>query len=133
MKKRKIRFAPDTYNGVILSDANRQITIQGIIRDESYDGCCGVFRKPFPFKEGQLISACIGRCPETSGVVKWIRDFDGVFIKAGISLLITGARSTVCTTSDIDRGKKKVKSTNPKQKAKKSKIKNPSPFKIKKK
>lgn len=58
----------------------------GLLHDESFHGCCGIFRKPFPMKKNDIVIVTIGKLFDLEGKIVWIKDFNGSFSKVGIYL-----------------------------------------------
>ena len=90
MKKRKsIRFNPEENNIVTLLynvDDGEKIGKTGFLRDESYTGCCVIFRKPFPLKKGENVQINIGKIQNIVAEIKWIKDIDEILVKVGLSI-----------------------------------------------
>lgn len=88
-KRKHVRFDPDENSLIELFKRDQQgkmIKAVGLVRDESHNGCGAIFRKKFPFKEGEVIYANVGKLTELKAEIIWIKQMDTVLIKVGIFL-----------------------------------------------
>jgi hypothetical protein len=90
MHHRRLRYTPDEHYLIIeyLNNKKHKRRLIGLVRDESYNGCCALFRQPFPFKTGDNLVFKLGRAPELHGEIKWVEPFDEVFVKVGINISV---------------------------------------------
>ena len=79
-----MRFSPDTHNVIQLVCG--KIKVNGLIRDESYDGYCIITNYPFLPQIGDSVDILISDIPAGHGKVVRIDPFDGVLVKIGISI-----------------------------------------------
>ena len=89
MKKRSFRFDPDenslvTITDKIGDDSDSNVTKVGLVRDESYVGCCAVFRKPSPLDIGDRFKLDLGNITNLTGEIIWLREYDDVLLKVGM-------------------------------------------------
>ena len=87
MKKRSFRFDPDENSLVTITNKvgdDSDVTKVGLIRDESYIGCCAVFRKPFPLDIGDRFKLNLGNITNLTGEIVWVKEYDEVLFKVGM-------------------------------------------------
>ena len=58
----------------------------GLIRDESFSGCCAIFRKPLNIKKGEKFFFRSGDSVFLKGKLIWQQELDKVMIKIGIQI-----------------------------------------------
>ncbi|MBN1897863.1 MAG: hypothetical protein JW827_03715 [Spirochaetes bacterium] len=64
------------------------LKVMGLVRDESFHGVCGVFRKPFPFRKDEELTLTVGNMKNIHGHIKWIDDLDQALVKVGLFFYI---------------------------------------------
>ncbi len=87
MTRKSLRFDPDKNCLVTIMHGivnNEKIDKVGLVRDESYSGCCAIFRGPFPLKEGEKFKMAVGEITDLVGEIRWIKKYDNVFVTVGI-------------------------------------------------
>ncbi|MBU1076728.1 MAG: hypothetical protein KKH98_05505 [Spirochaetes bacterium] len=60
--------------------------VVGLLLNESWHGCCAVFKKPFPLKRNYEFKANVSNLHELKADIKWIVDVDDSLVKIGFSL-----------------------------------------------
>ncbi len=86
MVTRRIRFSQENECIVNISDGERGC--QGLLRDESFNGCCAIFYKNFPFSTGDTAEIRMGDQGKYKCEIAWVKEFDEVLIKAGINIKV---------------------------------------------
>ncbi len=86
MRERRIRFSPQEECFITLS--SDECCAKGLLRDESFNGCCVIFNKIFPFQEGDDVDVCMGELGKYEGKIAWVKEFDDVLVKVGVMLQV---------------------------------------------
>lgn len=86
MNKRKLRFSPDEHN--IIQLVSGETKVNGLIRDESFDGYCLIANHPFLLKMGDRVEILISNHPAGHGELVRIDQFGEVLVKIGVSIEI---------------------------------------------
>lgn len=69
-----------------LKENSDEIDIVGLVLNESWHGCCAVFKKPFPYKKSKELIANVGNLHQMKAEIKWLEDIDDNLIKIGFAL-----------------------------------------------
>ena len=90
MERRKHERANSTQNAIIELNINgkskKNKVIVGLLLNESWHGCCAVFKKPFTLKRGHPVKANVSSLHDMNADIKWIVDVDESLVKIGFSL-----------------------------------------------
>ena len=87
METRSFRFDPDVNSLVTITNKigeDALINKVGLVRDESYLGCCAVFRMPFPLDIGDRFKLNLGNLVNLTGEIKWVKKYDEVLLRVGM-------------------------------------------------
>ncbi len=71
-----------------LKNSNKRIEKTGLIHNESDRGCSAIFHKPFKLQTGDIFIMNIGEIKHLTGELKWVKEYDRVFVKAGIHIIV---------------------------------------------
>lgn len=65
---------------------HKETNVIGLLLNESWHGCCAVFKKPFPFKPDKEFLANVSSLHDMNADIKWMADIDDSLVKIGFSL-----------------------------------------------
>lgn len=88
-KRKNIRY-PSDRNSLIelirIGQKGETDMMIGLLINESWHGCCAVFKKPFPFTSNDDLIAHVGSLSNIKADIKWIMEIDDTLIKIGFYL-----------------------------------------------
>jgi hypothetical protein len=85
-KRRGTRFPADLNALVRLQLAAEDAELVGLVIDESFEGCSGVFRKNPALHVGTSGTVTVGALAPVKGEVVWVRELEPGIVRVGFSL-----------------------------------------------